>query len=74
MEILNTYSVIEVTNNKMKKAGFLSTSLVCVGLSFASMFSFVLAAPVPDGVTKCQTGENGAQYRCAKDNYHADTI
>ncbi len=58
----------------MKKSGFLSTSLVCVGLSFASMFNFVLAAPLPDRATKCQTRENGSQYRCAKDNYYADTI
>jgi len=47
---------------------------MCVGLSFASMFNFVLAAPVPDGATKCQTRENGSQYRCETDNYYADTI
>lgn len=64
----------ELVQIKVKKAGFLSAFLACVGLGFASMFNLVLALPAQDGSTNCWDIENGWRYRCAKSGYQADEI
>lgn len=64
----------ELVQIKVKKAGFLSAFLACVGLGFASMFNLVLALPAQDGSTNGWDIENGWRYRCAKSGYQADEI
>jgi hypothetical protein len=58
----------------MKKSGFLSILLPCVGLSFVSISNFVLAAPAQDGEAHCEQIYNGWRYRCSKSGSGANEI